>query len=350
MPGKLKISSSITLILFLLFNLSCSSSISKMVLPELNDGKYDSEFPYKNASEELKAITQTIRMVHSMAFYKSYSFDRKVKLKRNELRFKHLKDFANSESFFHESVGGTATVIYSKNGKTLFLTCAHILNFPDTLVFYYNDVIGQRTDYISDVAIKTKQNNYIPELKSNQNLTTIAFDSKLDLAVLEGKFSISESLHIRTFKYPLGRAANLNWGTFVYLFGYPLNNKMVTKGIVSPPQYSNSTTFFVDASINKGFSGGLVLAIKDGIPNFELVGIVRSGAGKIDYYLKPADGKKYPLINSKIPFNDKIYVDKNLNLRYGITNVISIESILGFLEKNKKEFIKAGYNFDQFFN
>jgi hypothetical protein len=321
-----------------------------MVLPELNDGKYDSEFPYKNASKELGEITETIRMIHSMAFYKSYTFDKKIKLKKNEPRFKRLQDFANTETFFHESVGGTATVIYSKNGETLFLTCAHILDFPDTLVFYYYDVIGQKTNYISGVAIKTKQKNYIPELQSNQNLKTIAFDKKLDLAVLAGKFSILESLQLKTFKYPLGRAKNLNWGTFVYLFGYPLNNKMITKGIVSPPKYSRSSIFYVDANINKGFSGGLVLAIKDGIPNFELVGIVRSGAGKIDYYLKPAPDKKYPLVNSKIPYKEKLYIDKNLNLRYGITNVISIESILDFLKKNKTKFIKAGFNFNNFFN
>jgi len=349
MSGKLKLLFNFMPVLFLLFNLSCSSSISKMVLPELNDGKYDSEFPYRDASKELKEITQTIRMVHSIAFYKSYSFDRSVKLKREDARFKQLEDFANNESFFHESVGGTATAIYLQNGNALFLTCAHILDFPDTLIFYYKDIIGQKTNYISGVAIKTKQNNYLPELKSAKDLKTIAFDRKVDIAVLAGEFSILESLQLKTFKYPIGKAANLNWGTFVYLFGYPLNNKMVTKGIVSPSQHLNSNTFFVDANINKGFSGGLVLAIKDGIPNFELVGIVRSGAGKIDYYLKPANGKNYPLINSKIPFNDKIYVDKNLNLRYGITNVISIESILDFLKKNKKEFINAGYNFKNFF-
>ena len=346
---KIKSLSVFVIFLSLLFNLSCSSSISKMVLPELNDGKYDSEFPYKNASKELEEITETIKLIHSMAFYKSYTFDKNTKLKKDEPRFKHLKDFAKTETFFHESVGGTATVIYSKNGKALFLTCAHILDFPDTLIFYYEDVIGQKTDYISGIAIKTKQTNYIPELKSADKLKILTYDKKLDLAVLSGEFSVFESLQIKTFKYPLGKAENLNWGTFVYLFGYPLSNKMITKGIVSPPKYSGGSIFYVDANINKGFSGGLVLAIKDGIPNFELVGIVRSGVGKINYYITPQPNKSYPLVNSGIPYEDKLYVNKNLNLRYGITNVISIESILKFLKKNKNKFTEAGYDLGDFF-
>ncbi len=349
MSGKLNLISKCILLLTVIINFACSSSITHMVLPELNDGKYDSEFPYKNASQELESISNTIRMIHGMTFYKSYTFDRKTKLVKNELRFKNLTDYANSETLFHETYGGTATIIYSGSGKAVFLTCAHILDFPDTLIFYYYDSIGQKTNYISGIAIKTKQTNYLPELHSQNELKILAFDRNSDLAILGGDFKAMETLQLKTFKYPLGNSNNLNWGTFVYLFGYPLNNKMVTKGIVSPPKNKTSTAFYVDANINKGFSGGLVLAIKDGIPNFELVGIVKSGAGTVDYYLKPPEGKKYPLVNSKIPYTDNIYVDKNLNLRYGITNVISIESVLKFLEQNKTKLEDEGYSIDHFF-
>lgn len=350
MSHKLKLIFNVLSLLSFLTFFSCNSTISKMVLPELNDGKYDSEFPYKNASKELEDITQSIKMIHGMAFYKNYSFPKKIRLTKKDSRFKKLENYADYKTTFHETYSGTATVVYKEGRTAAFLTCAHILDFPDTLIFYYYDSIGQKTPYIRGVAIKTKQTNYLPEISGKNELKIIAFDKLLDLAVLSGEFKILEALQLTKFNYPLGHSQKLSWGSFVYLFGYPLNHKMITKGIVSPPKFNNSKIFFVDANVNKGFSGGIVLAIKDGIPNFELVGIVSSGAGKIDYYLKPKKGKNYPLINSQIPFNDKIYVDKNLNLRYGIANVITIETVREFLTKNKTIFIKNNLNFNKFFN
>ncbi|MCK7529466.1 MAG: hypothetical protein MZV64_73895 [Ignavibacteriales bacterium] len=50
---------------------------------------------------------------------------------------------------------------------------------------------------------------------------------------------------------------------------------MVTKAIVSNPSRDESGSFLVDAVVNNGMSGGLVLAIKDGVPNFEMVGMIQ---------------------------------------------------------------------------
>ncbi|MCP5064129.1 MAG: trypsin-like peptidase domain-containing protein [Ignavibacteriae bacterium] len=349
MTSKLKTALFCVFILFIFFSLSCSSSIQEMIHPELHDGKYDSEFPYIDASEELEEITETIRMVHSMVFYTSYTFDRQTRITNNDVRFKNLRDYAKSEISFHQTSAGTAIIVYSKNGKVALLSCAHILDFPDTSISYYYDVLGQKTNIISGISIKDKQTNYIPELSGQPEFKTLVADKDLDLILLGKNIDFVDAVRLRPFKYPLGKSEDLNWGTFVYLFGYPVNNRMITKGIVSPNKKDNSS-FLVDASINKGFSGGVVLAIKDGIPNFELVGIVKSGLGKKDYYLKPATGKQFPLVNSKIPYNDNVYVDENLNLRYGITKVISTESILEFLDKNKSQLEDLGYISNYFFN
>ncbi|MCK9203995.1 MAG: hypothetical protein M0P58_06080 [Bacteroidales bacterium] len=39
--------------------------------------------------------------------------------------------------------------------------------------------------------------------------------------------------------------------------------------------------------LNKGFNGGTILAVRDGIPNFELVGLVKSISTKREYVLCP---------------------------------------------------------------
>ena len=45
--------------------------------------------------------------------------------------------------------------------------------------------------------------------------------------------------------------------------------------------------FLVDAVFNRGYSGGIVLAIRDGVPNFELVGLVKSVPAEYEYVMKP---------------------------------------------------------------
>jgi hypothetical protein len=42
-------------------------------------------------------------------------------------------------------------------------------------------------------------------------------------------------------------------------------------------------------------------------------------------------------------------VDKNINLRYGIANIIPIESVLSFLESNRAVLKSNGYALDNFF-
>ncbi len=49
---------SVIIILFLLS--ACSAVSYKEIYPTLADGKYDSEFPYKGASDELREISATV--------------------------------------------------------------------------------------------------------------------------------------------------------------------------------------------------------------------------------------------------------------------------------------------------
>ncbi|MCZ7609952.1 MAG: hypothetical protein M5U17_07265 [Ignavibacterium sp.] len=49
-----KIFSKICLSVILLISAGCSTISYETIYPTLNDGKYDSEFPYKSTSEELK--------------------------------------------------------------------------------------------------------------------------------------------------------------------------------------------------------------------------------------------------------------------------------------------------------
>jgi hypothetical protein len=53
--------------------LSCSSSnVYKEAYPLLIDGRYDSEFPYKSCSEQLEDISESIKFINTIAYYKVY--------------------------------------------------------------------------------------------------------------------------------------------------------------------------------------------------------------------------------------------------------------------------------------
>ena len=53
---------------------SCAQNIYKVAYPTLSDGKYDTEFPYKNCSSQLEEISKSVKLLNCMAFYKTYVF------------------------------------------------------------------------------------------------------------------------------------------------------------------------------------------------------------------------------------------------------------------------------------
>jgi len=57
-----------------LFITSCSSVTYEKIFPTLQDGKYDSEFPYRRSSEELEKISKTVQRVTTTGFYNTYFF------------------------------------------------------------------------------------------------------------------------------------------------------------------------------------------------------------------------------------------------------------------------------------
>jgi hypothetical protein len=171
----------------------------------------------------------------------------------------------------------------------------------------------------------------------------LAMDRDLDVALLGKTFEADPSPRIRAFMYPAGRARQLEWGTFVYLFGYPTGHKMVTKAIVSSPNKDRRGTFLVDAVFTGGFSGGIALAIRDGVPNFELVGIVKLVSGHSTYTLVPSTDDDMPDYDPLVPYTGQIYVQKRSEIEYGIVQAVSIESILEFIDSHRSDLGARGY-------
>jgi hypothetical protein len=336
--------------LFFLIFPACSSVSYQEIYPILADGKYDSEFPYKGASDELRDISSTVHRISSSVFYKTYTFDVNSNLTLENLKNTELREIAISEGYADQSNSGTGTVIYFNEGKVGILTCAHIVEFPDTVISYFTNSEGGFTKNIQVIFIKERQTIFAAGFPDGGQFEIIISDKKNDVAIIGKDYLALTDLKFPVFNYPFGKGKELDWGSFVYIFGYPINYQMITKAIVSNPNRDESGSFLVDAVVNNGMSGGIVLAIRDGVPNFEIVGMIQWVPEEEENILVPKALKNNERYSPIIPYNGQEYVKRFSTIRYGIARVISTEKISSFLKENKTFLDKRKYYLDRFIN
>ncbi len=331
---------------FLVILTGCTTNVVTLKKAILTDGKYDGDLPYADASGSFEKIIGSVKLINSMAFFEGYIFSKSQRITFHKNGFDKIKNKALQVEHFHDTYAGTGTVIYADNSKALLLTCAHVLDFPDTSVTYFLNDDGSQSQYVESIVVKVKQTNYLPELSDGVVVNVLAKDRDLDLALVGNSFDMPNLLKLRVLDFPIGNPAELNWGSLVYLFGYPLNNKLITRGLVSKPRKDAADYFLIDAVVNRGFSGGPVFAIRDGIPNFELVGIIKSTFAEKRFLLKPADQKSF---NPNIPYTGKLYVKKDFKFKYGVSRVVPIDKVIEFIRKNKQALLNKGFYVEKFF-
>ncbi len=325
---------------------SCTKKIYDVVYPILSDGRYDSEFPYSNASEQLEEISNSIKMLNYIAYYKAYIFSENQEVLQSDINNKKIKDKAIDKVYFSETVSGTATIIFFDGAKVGLLTCAHIGDFPDTVLTYFEPFVGQNKKIIQQMAIKIREHYYVNEIPGDGDFKIVISNKKRDLALLTKKALHDPFQEIKPFKYPFGESSDLELGSFVYIIGYPMGHKMITKGIVSNKRDKKSDSFLIDALFNRGFSGGIILAIRDGVPNFELVGMTKSVSAKNHYFLTPAPLSGQLQYEPNFPYTGDIHVKKFEDINYGITYTISTDEIIEFLKENETQLLQKGFNFN----
>lgn len=344
---------SIFYFLFFLMLTSCSSSkhpaiLSQGLLYELADGRYDSNFPMRPVDKDLEKIAEAVKLYTNMSFYEGYEFDLESHITVHDLLTDSYKLKARKKYLFERPSSGTATVIYQDSRKAVLLTCEHITRSPDTLRTYFLDDRNERTDYIQSVAIKTRQNNSIIFLPRVSDVRVLISDRDSDLALLVADFVDKPEIPVAEYSYGIGRASELTWGTFLYVIGYPYGKKMVSTAIVSNPRRDRRYSFIMDATLHRGVSGGLILALRDGPPNFELVGIASALSGEREYVLRPDKRTIDRDFEFNRPYEGEIFIDTQLRINYGITFTVSIESIREFIRNNNRKLLEQGINLDRF--
>lgn len=322
--------------------LSCSSYVMKQAYPTLTDGLYDSEFPYKACSQQLEEISQTVKRVTIMVHYKTYSFRREDSVRISDIKGDFLDRQELLAAYQNHSTAGTGTVIYKDNAKFAIMTCGHVVDFSDTVIARYTGSDHRSTPFIRSISMKTNQLIFLNEVGGGIALDVLALDRTADLAILGQKLEPRQATLLQVFGYPLGKSKDLEWGSFVYVFGYPAGYRMVTKGIVSLSSRPQGS-FVVDVVVSPGSSGSIALAIRDGVPNFELVGMIKMIPAQTTFVLTPekTGDVEYDPVES---YHGEIFVQKKAEIQQGIAVAIPTETIVAFIERNNVRLIQQGYD------
>jgi hypothetical protein len=339
------------IILFIvsIFLTNCIRKIQHLDDTVIKDGKYDSEFPGIPVSEEFEKILRSVKLINSISTYESYDFDSVAFLTKKNITDSLIQEKYVAKRYFTKPASGTATIIYYIDNRIGLLTCAHIVDFPDTIIHHFVDKEKNETEYIRNISFKIRSSINVLELPEIKDYKIIAMDRKQDIAIIGKEFSTQPIFPIPLLQIPAGSAEELNWGDIVYLLGYPRGTKMITNCLVSNPNRDRHHSFVINAVSARGISGGPIFAIRDGIPNFELVGIAKAIAAENHYYLVPHeeyDMSGYDILRA---YQEEIFVSSQESVYYGILYAISIESIKEFIHKRRSILKKNKYAVNYFF-
>ncbi|MBE0639882.1 MAG: trypsin-like peptidase domain-containing protein [Bacteroidales bacterium] len=333
--------------LTLLSFIGCRQSALQKAIPVTHEDQYHSELPIKMASVDMDQIAGSVKKLFCIVEYDVYHFDESDKMNREKLSQINLKRSNARRTAFNESVHGTATVLQNNRYGMVLLTCAHIVSNPDTVISFYAS--NSREGIIESIAIKKTQMNFIRDNETNILLRILAIDQKPDVAFL-GSDSPSDAADVQAFRYLVGNANALHWGTPVYLMGFPGGHQMLTRAVVGNPNPSTSGDFIVDATFNPGGSGSLILALSENDQLFELVGIAKSASATFSNIIRPEKESHQETYNPNLPYEGDLFVTRVKNINYGVTFATSINTIRDFYIQHRKSLTREGYNLDEFFS
>ncbi len=335
-----------TFLLAALIMLGCASSHppGQRPSPGITDA-YTTSFPTRDVSDELKDILRSVKRISASGIYVTYTFNDRL-ITREELKTVDVNEIADNTISSTASTAGTAISIFSHERRVALLTNAHVVDYPDTVITYIDRDGVEPNTFISSVKIKKEQNNLIYDLPEVGNFEIIGINQKSDLALLKVKQSQFPSLRAPALNIKSGDPRKLQWGSFVYIMGYPQGHPMVTRGIVSNPNRNDSGDFQTDALFNRGISGGLILGSRDGFRTLEWVGLTNTATATSSIHLVP-DPLKAADYRPFDPYTDSIYVEEKREITYGITQSIPIQKIFRFLLSYSVELKRMGFRVNQ---
>lgn len=303
---------------------------------------YDSHYPTRNVDKQLKSMMRSVYRLSSTTYYRTYHFRLSDSVTTETLPFIRKANLAYRIDQDDISKASTAVVVYKDEKKVGLLTCAHSVTSPDTIINYAKS--KTRKQFIVSFSIKQYQKEFIYGEQNLQPFEIIIKDDKRDLALISSPYQALSWDNAIPLTYRGGDMNRLNWGSFVFVIGYPKGNLMVSRGIASI--FDKKDNFIIDTPFNEGYSGGIVMALRNGVPNFEWIGIANTSSATSELILKPSAKYDYNT-EENVPYEGDIFVAQRKSIDYGVTKVASISSIREFLQKSRQTLINVDMDYTE---
>jgi len=303
----------------------------------LDAGYYYNGQNNKRVAQSVKNVLKSVNKLDVIAFYKTWYFPENTLFTKSFISKSKTDNLALEVKVTNKSTSGTVTTIYSSGGLVGFITCAHILDYPDSVITYYDD----NHKMVKSLSVKVKHQTFITGINSGSPVEIVMMDTKKDLAFLKKEIN-REDKNLVPLDTEIGSTNKFEWGTEVYILGYPQGNLMLTKGNVSIDN-NIGKRFLSDAIFNKGISGSPVFALNNRSNNFDWVGIASSASAKTITYLRPEQENTKTVMAQNQYYGNSI-IDEKILINYGITYSISMEEIIIFIARNKSLLREAGFD------
>jgi hypothetical protein len=295
------------------------------------------------------AVVGSVRKLFRIDYYTAFHFPLSARVTADMISDGSFRRYVLGSVSSHETTSGTATVLFNSDRHIALLTCAHVVDSPDTISSFYPPAPDDHFPYCKSLVIKIKEQIFVGGLASCDEFDILAIDRSADIAII-GKRCLGNTEPLPAVAFPAGRSEDLFWGCEVYILGYPLGNLLLTRGTVSLIQGRSEEAFTVDALLNKGYSGGPILAVNNTTHDYEMVGMVKSMSSQVSNYIRPEKEISEFRYNEAIPYTGDFYVGTSEVVSFGVNNVVSIGVIRDFYKKNREPLICQGYDLDMFFN
>lgn len=323
----------------LLITAGCSASREVRNATNPTDGGYyknhvNSELVRRQIEEGFRSVLR----IQNNVIYRTYQFYLDQMPLESEVHGRNLDEISAQSYLDDQSTAGTAIVLTEYRGKFALLTAAHTVSYPDTIWHYYDNSPNPDDQYVEAVSVRQTVNHFVIMEDGIVRLELGPYDTHRDLALMTNT-NRSSSL-MTPLSLPIGKSEQLGWGDMVYALGYPKGAKMVTMGTASRSNHP-TRSILIDASFNRGFSGGALFAVRNADSGLEFMGVVTSALGENETYLTP-ESPQTKDFDPDIPYTGELYVRSTPRINYGITNAVAINEIMEFLNENEDEINDLG--------
>jgi len=311
---------------------------NQVVMERDDSGYYKNPLQSQVLRDHIEEGFRSVVRIQNNVIYRTYQFFVDDRQTRSVLETANFEDVAAQSYLDDQSSAGTAIVLNESSGKYALLTASHTVFYPDTVWHYRTDHENPEERFVEAVSVRESVNYILLNEKGVIKLELVTNDPARDLAVMtnsERRVDLMTPLSL-----PFGRADELDWGDIVYALGYPKGAKMVTMGTASRSDHP-VRSILIDASFNRGFSGGALFAVRNNNDGLELIGLVTSALGESEIYLAPntINNEEY---DPDVPYTGDVFVKTAPRINYGITNAVDVDVIMQFLRENRTTLNDAG--------